>query len=305
MRIYIASRRKKLTTISKEFEYLGLKREYYEAEIIDVTLKSSSHWVKFSPFYPHGNIPVPFSSELSQSIQGVWEALKVFKSADIDLKKLRTKNMRGVTRTVRKNGELIGYRKGVHGTKLLQPLEARTEIFIDSYNWMLINNMQEQIDVLIKKAKKGGVILLDDTINTDVSNLDKPLSHAGLLRQYILEEENMKYDSSHICPNFRSDSDFTASKVELQIGNIISCINELPLCLQKILDCEFKKGNAVNSGSRGWPYKNSVFIGLNKKFHKKYDLDSSAKYTERPHPHFGWLEYACGSPESILACPVK
>ena len=50
MQIHIASRRCKLTTIEKR---------YPGAAIYYVTSKGKEPWVRFSPFYPHGDIPVP------------------------------------------------------------------------------------------------------------------------------------------------------------------------------------------------------------------------------------------------------
>lgn len=48
--IYIQSKRRKIENIQKDFP---------NAKIIDVTSKAESPFVKFSPFYPIGNIPVP------------------------------------------------------------------------------------------------------------------------------------------------------------------------------------------------------------------------------------------------------
>lgn len=84
--------------------------------IIDVTSKESEPWVKLSPFYPLGGIPVPMSSEIySQSVEGIWQALKVFESGDVDSSKLEVANMNGIKRTVRSNGKFLGHRKGFIG----------------------------------------------------------------------------------------------------------------------------------------------------------------------------------------------
>ncbi len=56
--IIVESRRKKPETILKE---------YPGALLIDVTSKATDEWVKLSPFYPHGGIPVPFSNGLTES----------------------------------------------------------------------------------------------------------------------------------------------------------------------------------------------------------------------------------------------
>ena len=50
--IIIESKKKKLET---------LKEEYPDAMIIDVTSHAVDEFVKFSPFYPNGGIPVPFT----------------------------------------------------------------------------------------------------------------------------------------------------------------------------------------------------------------------------------------------------
>ena len=59
--IHIASRRRKLATIEKL---------HPGATVYDVTSKGEEPWVRFSPFYPHGNIPVPNSPGLTaQSVE--------------------------------------------------------------------------------------------------------------------------------------------------------------------------------------------------------------------------------------------
>lgn len=69
--IIVQSKRRKITNILKD---------YPDATIIDVTSKGRLPYVKFSPFYPIGNIPVPFSpNSYSESMEGIWQGLKVFK----------------------------------------------------------------------------------------------------------------------------------------------------------------------------------------------------------------------------------
>ena len=53
MAIVVESKRKKAET---------LVQHYPDACILDVTSRSTQPWVKFSPFYPHGSIPVPLDS---------------------------------------------------------------------------------------------------------------------------------------------------------------------------------------------------------------------------------------------------
>jgi hypothetical protein len=65
------------------------KRKYRDNgwEVIDVTSKSKS---RFSPFYPHGMIPIPaMEGKTSASVEGIWQGLKLFPDKDIDLSKFR------------------------------------------------------------------------------------------------------------------------------------------------------------------------------------------------------------------------
>jgi hypothetical protein len=78
--IHVASRRRSAATLAAEFP---------GARIIDVTSKADEPWVRLSPFYPHGGIPVPLTPGVTaQSVEGIWQALKVFASADVDPAKL-------------------------------------------------------------------------------------------------------------------------------------------------------------------------------------------------------------------------
>ncbi len=67
-----------------------LRRDFPGALIIDVTSRGTEPWIRLSPFYPHGGIPVPGHPDLaSQSVEGVWQALMVFPAEQEDLAKLR------------------------------------------------------------------------------------------------------------------------------------------------------------------------------------------------------------------------
>lgn len=180
MPIIIESKRKKLDTIHKA---------YPDTIIIDVTSKGSEPWVKFSPFFPHGNIPVPFSPDVvSASVEGIWQGLKVFETADIDVDKFEITTMRNLKRTVRKHGKVLGHRKGVHSDQLLSYQEARYQIYIPSYQWVLENCLVEEVNQLTTISQTQQVILLDYETNTDIDNLLKPLSHAAVIMKYIYDD---------------------------------------------------------------------------------------------------------------------
>lgn len=165
-----------------------LLKEYPGAIIIDVTSKGEGEWQKLSPFFPHGGIPVPFSNgATSMSVEGIWQGLKVFESSDIDRNSFHNGTMKGIKRTVRTNGKCLGHRKGINGKELLGYIDARKEIYVPSYNWVLENKCQEQINRIRIMSQSKTVILLDYDTNDDVENPTKPLSHASLIKKFIEE----------------------------------------------------------------------------------------------------------------------
>lgn len=174
---YVVSSRKKIENIEKDFP---------DAEIIDVTSKADSPWVKFSPFYPHGNIPVPYSDGyFSKSVEGIWQALKVFESSDVDENKLETESMKEIKRTVKKFGKVKGHRKGVQGKELLSYGDARVEIYLPTYKWVLENCLKDELEKLREINENKDLVLLDYETNTDIKDLSKPLSHASLIIRYL------------------------------------------------------------------------------------------------------------------------
>lgn len=175
--IYIENKKKKEKT---------LLAKYPNAKIVDVTSKATTSLVKLSPFYPHGDIPIPFSeNRKAKSVEGIWQALKVFESADIDEAMFSNDTMKDIKRTVRKYGKPLGHRKGVNGTDLLNYIDARIQIYLPSYLWVLENKVSEIIERLKEASKKEDIVLLDYETNCDVLNPKKPLSHAFLVKAYV------------------------------------------------------------------------------------------------------------------------
>ena len=182
--IYIENKKKKKATLLKK---------YPNAEIIDVSSKGDNPFVKLSPFYPHGEIPIPpyqnnISNYYSQTVEGIWQGLKVFESEDIDKSKFQIKNMEGIKRTVRKFGKPLGHRNGIDGKELLDYPAARKEIYLRAYAWTLENKLQDVILLLREKALKQDLVLLDYNTNEDLEDYSKPLSHAGLVKKYLFKK---------------------------------------------------------------------------------------------------------------------
>jgi len=171
---------------SKRRKIVNILKDYPDAIIIDVTSKGTMPYLKFSPFYPIGNIPVPFSeNSYAESMEGIWQGLKVFEKEDVDLQKFRITSMKGLKRTVRKYGIPLGHRKGINGQTLLDYITARKQIYIPTYNWILENKLAVEMNQLKELAKEKTVVLLDYETNGAIENPSKPLSHAQLIKLKI------------------------------------------------------------------------------------------------------------------------
>ncbi|MCP4438678.1 MAG: hypothetical protein GY810_07010 [Aureispira sp.] len=186
MKIIVKSRH----THAKHFE----KEKYKNAIIVDLTSRAPEPWVKFSPFYPNEDVPIPFSEgKKGASVEGVWQGLKVFESTGIDTAVMENRTMKRLKRTVRKYGRVRGHQKGLDSEELLGYIEARKEIYLPMYKWVLDNKLQEEVKALKKLAKEYELlVVLDYETNGDVENRAKPLSHAWLVK-YYLEDSYPEY----------------------------------------------------------------------------------------------------------------
>ena len=119
--IYVANKRCKEQTLHKRYGE--------DAIICDVTSKSDNkQLVRLSPFYPHGDIPVPFSDGIKAScVEAIWQGLKVFQNSDVDVSLFSNTSMKNIKRTTRTYGPVLGHRKGVNGNELLDYLAARRD----------------------------------------------------------------------------------------------------------------------------------------------------------------------------------
>ena len=172
---------------SKRRKAANILKEYPDAILADVTSHATDDLVKLSPFYPHGGIPVPFSeSYTAMCVEAIWQGLKVFESADVDVEMFRNGTMKNIKRTVRRFGKPLGHRKGVNGTELLGYIEARKQIYIPTYRWVLENKVASIIERLKRASEEGKtIVLLDYDTNADVENGKTPLSHASLIKAYV------------------------------------------------------------------------------------------------------------------------
>lgn len=173
--VVIESKRKKRENILKS---------YPEAVIIDITSKAEDDFVRLSPFYPHGGIPVPYSNGVTAAcVEGIWQGLKVFEQEGIDTSLFANSTMKNIKRSVRTHGRVLGHRKGVNSSEILSYVEAKHSIYIPAYKWTLEHKTQDLVEKIRQLSSKGVVVLLDYNTCCDV-DATKPLSHAFLVKAY-------------------------------------------------------------------------------------------------------------------------
>lgn len=171
--------------------------EFHGATILDLTSKGKLPWLRFSPFYPVGDIPVPGWPGLSAaSVEGIWQGLKRFEGEDsVDFATLGNVSMRNLKRTSRAKGaagrprgRVLGHQFGPTGSVLLDYVSARQKIYLPAYRWILENRLAEEVGQIRSIARVMPVILLDYETNADVEDTSRPLSHCSLVKRFI--EEN-------------------------------------------------------------------------------------------------------------------
>lgn len=187
--IYVENRKCKIESVQKR---------HPGARIFDLTSNSQDkldglNLVVFSPFCPHGGIPVPPSGKMkSQCVEGVWQGLKVFEHSGVDVESFRNTTMKNLKRTVRTFGKPLGHQ---YGDELLGYFDARMKIYIPTYRYVLEN--VPMVKALIEKIREitkiQDVVFLDYKTNTDVRDCRTPLSHAGLVKLFI-EGKYPEYD---------------------------------------------------------------------------------------------------------------
>ncbi len=172
---------------SKRKRKVNILKKYPNAIMADVTSGAKGGLVKLSPFYPHGGIPVPFSEGYTATcVEAIWQGLKVFEGADVDVEMFQNDTMKNIKRTVRRFGKPLGHRKGVNGKELLGYIEARKQIYIPTYRWVLEHKVAHIIERLRAASNEGKtIVLLDYDTNADVEDGKKPLSHASLIKAYV------------------------------------------------------------------------------------------------------------------------
>lgn len=204
------------TKVQKSFA--KIKREYPGFTVVDLTSKSKAYIgptraadtetgglpaVMFSPFYPHGGIPVPgYDGVTATCVEAVWQGLKVFEGEGVDFRTFANATGRNLKRTVRRLGSPLGHR---YFDQLLGYYDARVRIYLPTYRYVLdnIKSVNTMAGWLRGRVADGeNFVFLDYNTNGDYRDLKSPLSHASLVRDYVMgrypdgSQPAATYDSS-------------------------------------------------------------------------------------------------------------
>ena len=148
------------------------------AQWIDVSSEGDEPFDVLSPFHPHGEIPVPgMPGRFSDSVEGVWQGLKVIRGA------IAPRYFQGPGK--KRGGKPAGHRYGSR-KRLLDLEAARREIYIPTYEWMLEHRAPAAVIGALRSLMRSGVsVFLHDRASNASIGKDLPLAHASVLARWL------------------------------------------------------------------------------------------------------------------------
>jgi hypothetical protein len=112
----------------------------------------------------------------------------VFEHENTDPSKFDITAMKDIKRAASgKRGRVQGHRR-FDDRSLLSYRDARHLIYLAAYRWVLENRLGAEVQQLRDILATRDIVLLDYEINQNVDDLSNPLSHAALLKRFILGE---------------------------------------------------------------------------------------------------------------------
>ncbi|MBI4148153.1 hypothetical protein HY490_02575 [Candidatus Woesearchaeota archaeon] len=130
---------------------------------------------EFSPFVAYGGIPIPGTTDVSDSVEGIWQGLKVIRGKiDPSYFEGKGRKRRGKPWGHLFGGRVIGYR------------DARVSIYVPSYEFMVEQRVSgTSVDSIVDKAASTTQFFFDVDENGDVHDTRRPLSHAAILVRWL------------------------------------------------------------------------------------------------------------------------
>ena len=135
--------------------------------VIDLTRESTDDvYRKFHPSYPHGDVPFPeFPDYTAQSVEGIWEGLKMFESSGIDASKFECTDPNNLSRTEQDYGIYRGHRFGVN--TILTEEEAFQRIYKPLYAWQVLVKLEKEFKTLKNLYQTQPMVWIVDDLCDD------------------------------------------------------------------------------------------------------------------------------------------
>jgi len=130
---------------------------------IPIDIRNDTNWKPLHPAYPHGNIPIPFfEQQKAMSVEGIWEALKLFETCGVDDSKFYITDMINIRRSEDYYGKYIGHRMG---TNILSYDQAYNKIYKPLYKQVVETFANNTFQELKKIYSQASIVIIDDTDN--------------------------------------------------------------------------------------------------------------------------------------------
>ena len=206
---------------------------------LDVSSYASSPYNQFSSFTysTEFRIPVPGQDMNANSVESIWQGLKVI-DGQTDFSMFNRKPRK-------RKGNIQGH---LYGDRILGIVDARKEIYIPSYEYYISNHTSNEVKVdLVKRAIKDKIYFYDVEDNTEIND-PRPLAHSQLLADYfnnflnnklkiVDEEVNRRYKEKEleheslaepvvrVAELFRSSTDLDKQIIKLFLSQDFPSLN--------------------------------------------------------------------------------
>ena len=132
--------------------------------LIDLTRNSNDEiYRQFHPSYPHGDVPFPeFPDYTAQSVEGIWEGLKLFETTGIDASKFDCMDPNDLSRTEAFYGRYRGHRFGVNN--ILTEDKAFERIYKPLYAWQVFVKMKKEFKTLKELCQTQPIVWIVDDV---------------------------------------------------------------------------------------------------------------------------------------------
>lgn len=156
-----------IEVIDKTNQERMLKLQRLGYILIDLTRFSKDDvYRKFHPSYPHGDVPIPeFPEYKAQSVEGIWEGLKLFETTGIDADKFHSTDPMNLIRTEEIYGEYLGHRYGTD--TILTEKDAYEFIYKPLYAWQVQVKLKKEFEILKELYKKTSMVWIVDDVYDD------------------------------------------------------------------------------------------------------------------------------------------